>query len=297
MLDLGTLGGPGSEAFGINDAGPVGQIVGSSDVSRGDGAWVRFARRDAAAWFDGMQYETTHAFLWADGRMHDLNELLAADAGWVLAEARAIDDAGQIVGYGLVNGCQRAFLLSPVPAVLVAPASEAEAAFASFLAQASPQPGGTSADEALIRLAAVGATSLTERARSGELSRAYGRDAEVDQVFTSLLERRSVLLLGPSGVGKSAVLYEAIHRMAQGTAPEPLRGHHVVHVSTSRLAAGAMNVGGWAATLQELVEALMRAPGIYLYIDDIWNLPNAGRYSGMRESQAVPGGPPDRAAR
>ena len=40
--------------------------------------------------------------------------LASNDAGWVLAEADAINDAGQIVGYGNnINGDLRAFLLTP----------------------------------------------------------------------------------------------------------------------------------------------------------------------------------------
>jgi len=289
MLDLGTLGGPNSEAFGINSTGHVGHIVGAADVAAADGSyrWVRVPQRDVDEWFDDdMPFSARHAFLWADGLMFDLNQFIAADAGWVLARAQAIDDAGHIVGYGLVNGCQRAFLLSPVSASVV-PASEAPAPGVFSIVPGHQQPGSAALDQALAQLSALGVTSLTERARRGELPRAYGRDAEVDQLFANLLERRSVLLLGPSGVGKTAVLYEAIHRMAEGTAPEPLRGKHVVQVSTSRLEASGLNIGGWAQTLQEMVDALMRTPDIYLYIDDIWNLPHAGRYSGSRTSFAT----------
>ncbi len=56
-----------------------------------------------------------HAFLYANGTMYDLNKLLVNGTGWQLSFATMINDAGQIVGTGLYQGQQRAFLLTPVP--------------------------------------------------------------------------------------------------------------------------------------------------------------------------------------
>ena len=52
-----------------------------------------------------------HAFLYREGRMQDLNDLIPSGSGWVLEEARAINDRGQIVGFGTFQGRTRAFLL------------------------------------------------------------------------------------------------------------------------------------------------------------------------------------------
>ena len=90
MNDLGTLEGSDSAAFGINSAGV---IVGTS-------------------WIKGDT--DVHAFIYTGGKMYDLNALLPANSGWVLNEARSINDAGQIVGTGEFNGATRGFLLDPV---------------------------------------------------------------------------------------------------------------------------------------------------------------------------------------
>jgi len=43
--------------------------------------------------------------------MVDLNSLLPANSGWTLTQASAINNEGQIVGYGIHNGATHAFLL------------------------------------------------------------------------------------------------------------------------------------------------------------------------------------------
>ena len=45
--------------------------------------------------------------------MLDLNNLIPANSGWLLQQATAINDQGQIVGYGTLNGQSEAFLLTP----------------------------------------------------------------------------------------------------------------------------------------------------------------------------------------
>jgi len=62
----------------------------------------------------GLGASTYVAALWQGGTLIDLNTLLPASSGWVLEGAGAINDAGQITGYGTYNGEYRAFLLNPV---------------------------------------------------------------------------------------------------------------------------------------------------------------------------------------
>lgn len=85
-LDVGL----GSSARGINNAG---QIVGYVFPAPGQ----------------------QHAYLWEHGQAVDLNSFLPAGTDWVLTYATAISENGKIAGFGLLNGQERAFLLTPVP--------------------------------------------------------------------------------------------------------------------------------------------------------------------------------------
>ena len=98
MQDLGVL--PGMEfsaATGINNAG---QVVGESSELEG--------------------FAESRAFRWtaADG-MQDLNALIdpldPLKAVTTLFDARDINNAGQIVGSGVINGRFHGYLLTPVP--------------------------------------------------------------------------------------------------------------------------------------------------------------------------------------
>lgn len=88
--NLGTLpGGTTSFGSGINDSN---QIVGFSSTAT--------SASDAIIWTQ-------------QGGMKDLNNMIPPNSGWVLVLANSINNAGQITGYGTINGENHAFLLTP----------------------------------------------------------------------------------------------------------------------------------------------------------------------------------------
>ncbi len=93
MQNLGTLGGEYSYALGINDNGyVVGYSTAGGDPSK----------------------HLNRAFLYSNGSMRDLNNLIYPNSGWHLSRAHAINNRGQIVGYGRnPSGKWLAFLLNP----------------------------------------------------------------------------------------------------------------------------------------------------------------------------------------
>jgi probable HAF family extracellular repeat protein len=89
LVSLGTLGGLHSYGYGVNN--------------RGDAVGGSLTRSNQ-----------THAFVYRDGILYDLNALVPELGGWMLQWAYAINDSGQIAGSGLLNGQLRAFRLDPV---------------------------------------------------------------------------------------------------------------------------------------------------------------------------------------
>ena len=86
---LGTLpGGAQSYAGGENN---VGEIVGESTVPGG----------------------VLHACIWKNGIVKDLNNHIPPNSGWVLNHASAINQTGQISGFGTINVETHGFILTP----------------------------------------------------------------------------------------------------------------------------------------------------------------------------------------
>jgi uncharacterized membrane protein len=104
MMDLGTLGGTTSAAQMINMHG---EMVG----------WTGMADGSHHAFF------MTTNVLGGAVHMMDLNSMVPANSGWEMMEARAINSAGQIVGWGMHAGHTNAFLLTPVsgPVMTISP--------------------------------------------------------------------------------------------------------------------------------------------------------------------------------
>ncbi len=62
----------------------------------------------------GYRLNSSKGFRWSNGVMEDLKDLIPADSGWsVLSMGCAINDLGQILGYGVSSNGARAFLLTP----------------------------------------------------------------------------------------------------------------------------------------------------------------------------------------
>ena len=130
MSDLGTPS-PNFEASWANGINDAGAIVGGTQVAGGgqvypfvltDGQWDVITEMQGAADAvnaSGQVVGTSFtpagesAFIYEDGVLTDLNQLLPAGSGWQLAAAIDINDAGQIVGQGMHDGEGRGFLLTP----------------------------------------------------------------------------------------------------------------------------------------------------------------------------------------
>ncbi|MEM1417056.1 MAG: ATP-dependent Clp protease ATP-binding subunit, partial [Myxococcota bacterium] len=112
---------------------------------------------------------------------------------------------------------------------------------------------------------------LTALALAGALDPVIGREREIETLLDVLARRRgnSPVLVGPSGVGKTAVVEGLAQRLARGGAgTEGLAGRRLVELSAGAIVSGTGVRGALAEKVRQLREEVAQT-GAILFIDEI----------------------------
>ena len=130
---------------------------------------------------------------------------------------------------------------------------------------------------------------LTGAARSGDLDPVIGRGQEIDRVIQILARRtkNNPLLLGEAGVGKTAIAEGLAQRIADGEVPFLLEDRRVVTLSMTSLVAGTKYRGEFEERLKNVVDEVIKAKNIILFIDEIHTLIRAGGAEGSLDAANI----------
>jgi putative uncharacterized protein clpC len=130
---------------------------------------------------------------------------------------------------------------------------------------------------------------LIEAARTGGLDPVIDRDAEIDRVIQILARRtkNNPILLGEAGVGKTAVAEGLAQRIAAGEVPFLLEDKRVVTLSMTALVAGTKYRGEFEERLKNVVDDVIKAKNIILFIDEIHTLIRAGGAEGSLDAANI----------
>ena len=130
---------------------------------------------------------------------------------------------------------------------------------------------------------------LVDVARTGGLDPVIGRAGEIDRVIQILARRtkNNPLLLGEAGVGKTAVAEGLAQRIADGEVPFLLEDKRVVTLSMTALVAGTKYRGEFEERLKNVVDDVIKAKNIILFIDEIHTLIRAGGAEGSLDAANI----------
>ena len=119
---------------------------------------------------------------------------------------------------------------------------------------------------------------LTADARAGRLEPVRCRDAEVDRVIDILLRhgKNNPTLVGPAGVGKTAIAEGLAQRIAEGRVPLVLRNVRLLSLDHVGLLAGTTYRGQYEQRISALVAETTAARNVILFIDELHNLIGQG---------------------
>ena len=111
---------------------------------------------------------------------------------------------------------------------------------------------------------------LTQAAREDKLSKVVGRADETELVIETLCRRtkRNPSLIGPAGVGKTAIAEGLAQKVVRGEVPDYLGNVRIIEIQPSALIAGTSSAGEFHERMERVI-AEASQPGIILFVDEV----------------------------
>lgn len=127
---------------------------------------------------------------------------------------------------------------------------------------------------------------LNSKARDGKLDPVIGRTKEIRAVM-EILGRRSKnnpVLVGPAGVGKTAIIEGLAEAIVKGNVPDVLKGKTVYNLDLGALMAGTKFRGEFEERIQNLLKFAKEGAGEFIiFIDEIHQIIGAGKTEGAMD--------------
>lgn len=123
---------------------------------------------------------------------------------------------------------------------------------------------------------------LNERARAGKIDPLIGREDVIERVLQILARRtkNNVLLVGDSGVGKTAIADGLALQIVNRQAPPKLKDAKIYSLDMGALLSGTKYRGDFEARLKGVLKSLEKEKNAILFIDEIHTIVGAGATSG-----------------
>jgi len=116
-----------------------------------------------------------------------------------------------------------------------------------------------------------------------------GRDKEIDLMIETLLRKNksNPILVGPAGVGKTAIVEELARRLESGKVPERLKGKKIISLEMFNLVAGTKYRGEFEEKIKNILDMVKQNKNIILFIDEIHTIVNAGGSEGAIDAANI----------
>ena len=123
---------------------------------------------------------------------------------------------------------------------------------------------------------------LNKEAAEGRIDPLVGRQREVARIIQILARRKknNPVLVGDSGVGKTAIVDGLALAIHEGRIPKALEGSQVYSLDMGALLAGTRYRGDFEERLKGVLKSLKDVPKAILFIDEIHTIVGAGATSG-----------------
>ena len=130
---------------------------------------------------------------------------------------------------------------------------------------------------------------FTALARDNKFDPVIGRTNEIDRVIQILSRRtkNNPCLIGEPGVGKTAVAEGLAEKIASGDVPEKLKTKRLVSVDLSAMIAGAKYRGEFEERLKKVINEVIAAKNVILFVDEFHTIVGAGSAEGSLDASNI----------
>ena len=132
-------------------------------------------------------------------------------------------------------------------------------------------------------------TDITKLAKERKLDPVIGRDLEIQKTIEILLRRKknNPILIGPAGVGKTAIVEGIANLIAFKNAPEYLKKKRIISLNIFSLVSGTKYRGEFEEKMKILIKELEENPDIILFLDEIHTIVGAGGAEGAIDASNI----------
>lgn len=130
---------------------------------------------------------------------------------------------------------------------------------------------------------------FTALARENKFDPVIGRSKEIERVIQIISRRtkNNPCLIGEPGVGKTAVAEGLAQKIAAGDVPEMLKSKRLVSIDLSAMLAGAKYRGEFEERLKKVINEVIAAKNVVLFVDEFHTIVGAGSAEGSLDASNI----------
>jgi ATP-dependent Clp protease ATP-binding subunit ClpC len=130
---------------------------------------------------------------------------------------------------------------------------------------------------------------LTDAASQNALDPLIGRESEIDRIIQILCRRtkNNPMLIGESGVGKTAIVEGLAQRIIRGDVPVQLEDKRILALDISLIVAGTKYRGQFEERLKAIMKELIENRHFIVFVDELHTLVGAGSAEGSLDAANI----------
>jgi len=130
---------------------------------------------------------------------------------------------------------------------------------------------------------------LIKMAEDGKIDPIVGRDLEVKRIaqILSRKKKNNAVIVGDAGVGKSALVEKLALMIHKGDCPTNLLDKRIMSLDLTSLVAGTKYRGQFEERIKAILNELVEAPNVIVFIDELHTMVGAGNASGSMDAANI----------